>query len=627
MILFELFLCTSMDITFIVISMLLMIADGFTVHGPSGPLVVPLGSSVVLPCYVDEVFLPMKDLEVEWRRTDSETPVHLFLEGESRPEAQQQEYHDRAHFFTDQIQHGNFALRLDNLTAEDQGKYRCKVYSQQESGETEVQIYVERLLVSGSNRSISAYDGEDVTLNCSVDSHIKPEHFEEVSWIRTDEDILVLLYENNKTLTDSSDEQYRDRVEFFTDEIPKGNFSIRLKSVRTEDKGVYMCQVFAGGLSANATVVLEKLGFSLLHITVLVFCFVSGSGAVLLLCSLIYCRSKNTVSRSTIWNLQLSLVFFPNICMSIAFFFWGLTEGFLHETVTCCALYFLRSVMLIWALPYLKYLQDNIKTWIRFFKITREFAVFTVIVYSVLFTYGWRKSAHDTNNDRRFGSGLFFGFVVLSCLILSADTFLLCILAMSFFQLFQLIMSIAVPSPAFFIVIIVQALLLSFILFLHFLQSEFKFLRRRWITLLWIITITHLDIILVIYIHLTILERENEYVEWICIIVFNEVLRMISFFDNRVTVHLCHEIMYMFGAVGLVLLNSVTLTAELILKARNGERVLKDLRVIVFPSECVFALYWLVLQMHAYWKIDTTESTHNRRNSDQGDNLSFDIYI
>ncbi len=29
---------------------------------------------------------------------------------------------------------------------------------------------------------------------------------------------------------------------------------------------------------------------------------------------------------------------------------------------------------------------------------------------------------------------------------------------------------------------------------------------------------------------------------------------------------------------------------------------MKDLRVIVFPSECAFALYWMVLLMHAYCK-------------------------
>ncbi|ROL53433.1 Butyrophilin-like protein 2 [Anabarilius grahami] len=231
-------------------------------------------------------------LEVEWRRTDSETFVHLYQDGESRPEAQQQEYHDRAHFFTDQIQHGNFSLRLDNLRAEDEGKYTCKVYIQEDSGETVVTLKsAERLLVSGSSRFISASVGEDVTLNCSVDSHIPPTDIE-VSWKKTDEDeyIPVLLYQDHEALPEAAHERYRDRVEFFTDEIPKGNFSLRLKSVRTEDKGVYMCQVFAGGLSANATVVLERLGFSVSHIIVFILC-ISATGSALLLCFLIYCRS------------------------------------------------------------------------------------------------------------------------------------------------------------------------------------------------------------------------------------------------------------------------------------------------------------------------------------------------
>ncbi|KAG1926116.1 butyrophilin-like protein [Pimephales promelas] len=234
----------------------------FIVRGPSGPLVAPLGSSLVLPCYVDEPLL-MEDLEVEWRRTDSETLVHLFQDGESRPEAQSQDYQDRAHFFTEEIKHRNFSLRLDHLRAEDEGRYTCTVHSQLESGETEVQIKD-----VGSDRSISASVGEDVTLNCSVDSHIKPEHLDEVSWKKIDkenedEDVLVLLYQNNKTFPGSSDERYRDRAEFFTAEIPKGNFSVQLKSVRTEDKGVYMCHVFAGRHSANATVVLDRLGESI----------------------------------------------------------------------------------------------------------------------------------------------------------------------------------------------------------------------------------------------------------------------------------------------------------------------------------------------------------------------------
>uniref|UniRef100_A0A9J7ZDP3 Ig-like domain-containing protein n=1 Tax=Cyprinus carpio carpio TaxID=630221 RepID=A0A9J7ZDP3_CYPCA len=646
-------------LTCIFMSILMMVADGFTVHGPSGPLFAPLGSSVVLLCYVNEL-LVMEDLEVEWRRTDSGTLVHLYQDGESRPEVQQQDYHERAHFFTDQIQHGNFSLRLDNLRAEDEGRYTCRVYSQQGSGETVVQIKHECLLVSGSDRSVSAYDGEDVTLSCSVDSHITPEHIEEVLWRKTDEDILVLLFKNNKTLPDTSDERYRDRVELFTAEIPKGNFSLRLKSVRTEDKGVYMCHVFAGGLSANATAKLEQLGFSAWHITVLIFCFAATFGAVLLFCCLNYYRSKNTVTSSIIWNLQVSLVFCPNICMFFAFMLWGFTEGSLHETVTCCALYFLRPVMLIWALRYLKYLQDNLKSWIRIFRITREFAVFMVFVYSVLFTYVWRKRAHDTDTKPRIFSAVLFGIVVLSCLILSIvdvsrcpsqerpsgaspcnqtlgcrhKLFIFCLIIsiLSDCQLFQFII-LFIPSEEIFVVVFVQPLLLICIPLLPHLQAKLKFLRHRWITLLWIITITLLDIILLIYVLLATLTREREYLEWTCVILFIEVLKMIVVFKENVqeaersvverrrqqtemsqegsnALSRCNEIMFMFGAVGLVLLNSVTLTAELILKARNGERVMKDLRVVVFPSECVFALYWLVLQMHAFWR-SVTSGTQN----------------
>ncbi|XP_073712803.1 uncharacterized protein [Misgurnus anguillicaudatus] len=280
---------------FIFVSAILTISEGFTVKGSSGPLVVPLGGSVVLPCSVDSL-LPLEDLEVEWRRSDSQTLIHLYQDEDIRPESQHQDYHDRAHFFTEDIKHGNFSLLLNNLTAEDEGQYTCKVYTGQESEETVVEIkHVERLIVSGSSPSISASVGDDVTLNCSVNSHIKPEEIEEVSWKKTDkgEPITVLLYQNNETLSGSSDERYRDRVEFFTDEIHRGNFSLRLKRVTTEDKGVYICQVFNGELSANTTVILERLGFSVLHIMVLILC-ITACGSALLFCSLIYSRSNNT---------------------------------------------------------------------------------------------------------------------------------------------------------------------------------------------------------------------------------------------------------------------------------------------------------------------------------------------
>ncbi|KAG1924946.1 butyrophilin-like protein [Pimephales promelas] len=249
-------------LAFIFVAVTLVVSDGFLVKGPSGPLVVALGSSVVLPCYVDEP-LPLKALKIIWIRTDINTLVHVYQDYESRPDAQYQDYHGRAHFFTDQIKHGNFSLRLENVRAEDKGFYRCKVYTEQEFDETLVQIKeIEYLSVSGSADPVSAFVGEDVTLNCYVHSHITPEHIEQVSWRKTDEDenIQVLLLQRNKIQPDSSDERYRDRVGFFTDELPKGNFSLSLKRTRHGDKGVYMCHVKTGHLSQNTTAVLERLG-------------------------------------------------------------------------------------------------------------------------------------------------------------------------------------------------------------------------------------------------------------------------------------------------------------------------------------------------------------------------------
>ncbi len=42
--------------------------------------------------------------------------------------------------------------------------------------------------------------------------------------------------------------------------------------------------------------------------------------------------------------------------------------GSLGETITCCALYILRPVMLIWAMHYLKYLQGMLGFKVFFFE-------------------------------------------------------------------------------------------------------------------------------------------------------------------------------------------------------------------------------------------------------------------
>ncbi|XP_067236027.1 uncharacterized protein [Chanodichthys erythropterus] len=920
----------------------------------------------------------MKDLEVEWRRRDSDTLVHLFQDGESQPESQQQDYQDRAHFFTENIKDGNFSLRLDNLRAEDKGEYTCTVHSQLESGETVVEIKVdnvERLLVSGSDRSISVSVGEDVTLNCSVDSHITPEDFEQISWKKTDEDkeIMVLLYQDNEALPESSHERYRDRVEFFPAEIPKGNFSFRLKSVRTEDKGVYMCEVFAGGASANATVVLERLGFSALHIIMMILC-ISASGSALLLCCLIYCRSPtkglivqnycnlffnlgdsvvlhchvppnlltkdlkvewrrkdlkdpvhlyedgesraekqqqdykdrahfftehikdgnfslrldklkaedkgeytctvhskrncvfsaktqlalkffmsgtviplggsvvfpcqvdksllqeslkvewrrtdsetdsetlvhlyedgesradeqhkdyhkrahfsskkikdgnfclrlkklragdegiyrcevyrdqdcvfstdtelelgfivepshhtpvplgssvvlpcydeddslSTMNRlkvewrkkdledlvhlyedgesrvekqhedyhdrahfftehiqhrnfslrldnpraedegeytctvhsgssqdhrefsaeinvvlkllDTVFRLQMFLVFCPNILMFLSFLLWGFSEGSLFESVSCCALYFLRPLMLLWAAPYINNFTGKIESWIRNLSFRTEYIVFSGVFYSVLF-----KSALDKSLNYAGFEGVMI--IVMFVIVLLFNLFyiiytlvrLIGNVSQRIITIFRVLAGIifnVLPSLQFILMFyafgaarggfIIVAVLPVFLTVTNYdwdavcgqqMGCSPSVRRSVYLTLMLLVNAV------LVYFYIISLENEKDRVGWICVIVFLQLLWAVVNFTRSLDYVLPRLVpVYVFGSVGVVVLNSVALMTELILKTVNGEGAFGDLRIIVFSSEFIFTLFLMVLMAFEPWITPCLES-------------------
>ncbi|XP_035248187.1 butyrophilin-like protein 1 isoform X2 [Anguilla anguilla] len=253
--------------------------EGFSVRGPAMPLVVQLRASVTLPCSVDTP-LPLLELEVQWMREDSGTPVHLFQKGESRPESQSPAYRGRAQFFSEEISKGNFSLLLRNFTTEDKGLYKCVVHDKYESSETKVKIDIERLVVTGAGMPIFAYAGEDVVLNCSVDTHVPVKELQ-VEWIKTNGEILVLLFSEGENRPESQHERFRGRAEFFSEEIPKGNFSLKLRDVKSEDRGEFMCKVHADRESVNATAWLQRQGFSTLHLCVLGLTIAAAAFAVI----------------------------------------------------------------------------------------------------------------------------------------------------------------------------------------------------------------------------------------------------------------------------------------------------------------------------------------------------------
>ncbi|XP_035389203.1 uncharacterized protein LOC113567751 [Electrophorus electricus] len=358
------------------------VCKGFSVLGPSGPVAVQLGGSVMLPCYVQNP-IPVEELEVEWRRTDPETLVHLFQDGASRSESQDQAYHDRAHFFTEDIAHGNFSLLLTDVTIMDTGVYKCVVYRNQESNETLIEVKMSEYLTVSGGQAVSPYVGGDTTLNCSVHSHIPPEELEQVSWKKMDQDIVVLLFVEGEIQPESTNERYIDRVELFSsEEIHRGNFSLRLKNIQTEDKGLYICEVLHEAFSANTSVEVLQLGFSAIHKLELFLCaFVCLCGISLLLICIPWTCLK--LDDNHMIKIQHVLVFCPNIVMFLAFILWGQLEGFFIEVAICSAANLLRIVQLLNFIPFIDTFQENIQQRIK--KLTSlQCPAFSVIVYSAL---------------------------------------------------------------------------------------------------------------------------------------------------------------------------------------------------------------------------------------------------
>ncbi|XP_077058328.1 uncharacterized protein LOC143710951 isoform X2 [Siphateles boraxobius] len=104
----------------------------------------------------------------------------------------------------------------------------------------------------------------------------------------------------------------------------------------------------------------------------------------------------------------------------------------------------------------------------------------------------------------------------------------------------------------------------------------------------WIIIMLSVNAVMV-YFYIITLENEKDRMGWTCTIVFLQLLWAVVNFAWS------FNCVYLFGSVTVVLLNSVTLMTELILKTVNGYGAVGDLRVVVFSSEFIFTLFLMTL--------------------------------
>ncbi|XP_073683439.1 butyrophilin subfamily 1 member A1-like [Garra rufa] len=114
---------------------------------------------------------------------------------------------------------------------------------------------------SGQNKVVGSVDpvfavaGDDVILPCSVKPNISVVDMR-VEWSRLDQkdSQLVHLYEDHEDRNTEQSQSYRRRTKLNQQELPKGNASLKLSSVKISDEGRYKCFIQSKFWYDDATV-------------------------------------------------------------------------------------------------------------------------------------------------------------------------------------------------------------------------------------------------------------------------------------------------------------------------------------------------------------------------------------
>uniref|UniRef100_A0A673TTB7 Butyrophilin subfamily 2 member A2 n=1 Tax=Suricata suricatta TaxID=37032 RepID=A0A673TTB7_SURSU len=125
-----------------------LLSAQFTVVGPADPLLAMLGENATFRCHLS----PEKNaeaMEVRWLRTRFSPAVLVYKGGRERTEEQVEEYRGRTTFASEDIQKGSVALTVHNVTAHDNGVYRC--YFQEGRSYAEAVL---RLLVAARTKDL-----------------------------------------------------------------------------------------------------------------------------------------------------------------------------------------------------------------------------------------------------------------------------------------------------------------------------------------------------------------------------------------------------------------------------------------------------------------------------------------
>ncbi|XP_063488810.1 butyrophilin subfamily 2 member A1 isoform X2 [Symphalangus syndactylus] len=149
----------------LLLSLCALVSAQFVVVGPTDPILATVGENTMLRCHLS----PEKnaeDMEVRWFRSQFSPAVFVYKGGRQRTEEQMEEYRGRTTFVSKDISRGSVALVIHNITAQENGTYRCYFQEGRSSDEAILHLVVAGL---GSKPEVEMRGHEDggIRLECT----------------------------------------------------------------------------------------------------------------------------------------------------------------------------------------------------------------------------------------------------------------------------------------------------------------------------------------------------------------------------------------------------------------------------------------------------------------------------
>uniref|UniRef100_A0A669DGV5 Ig-like domain-containing protein n=1 Tax=Oreochromis niloticus TaxID=8128 RepID=A0A669DGV5_ORENI len=234
-----------------VLLLTLLLCRGYSQEAPTKQIVALLGDDVVLPCSLERP-VDVSQLQLEWARTDL-TPgfIYVWDKNKENVDDKQPSYVGRTSLSFDKLNHGDVSLTLSKVQLSDKGLYRC--FIPEPPQESFVDLVVGSFVVDVTQSSYQAEENHDITLEWTFTT--KPDT--PISALRIlcslNNDLTLYYLLDGVEFSEVQDEEFSGRVQSDKDALREGRIRLQLSRLRTEDSGLYLCEVDTGyGRGSNS---------------------------------------------------------------------------------------------------------------------------------------------------------------------------------------------------------------------------------------------------------------------------------------------------------------------------------------------------------------------------------------